>query len=375
MIKSAEVIIVGAGPSGLTAAKVLASCGIETIVLERYANNGGKSIKNFYSGVVCTKPLKDIFEVFKDGKIAFPIERVVTENRRYLLKDDSFVSLNLHNEVPNQCFNISRKSFNDWMIQEVQKAQVDVIYGKVVRELIVKDKKIIGVKTDEEEFHTNVVVVAEGINSLLTKKTGLRAGELPCDQVFLFVEENINLPSEIIEERLNLNKDQGVAAKIFTNSFLDIESIGYLNTNKNSISLGIGILLSKSISKSININECIEKLKMHPAIKPLIYRGISNGYGSYMLPIKVGGIDKIPLPRIYSSGCLIIGGAALLVNPYDLDISSLAVISGKLAAQTIIQAKEVNNFSTLAQYGKLIKEYLSNFQSLDDFNSLVLQRK
>ena len=360
--ENAEVIVVCAGWSGLPAAKLPSEAGIKTIVLEKRAKD---STKNCSSEIVCQESFENAFGSGsllneKNGKISAPIERFLSEYRTYQIQKDSFTSINFRNQNSNN-FIVLRRSFNQWMSEAVENKGAFIAYQEVARELIIKDRKIYGVKTDNNEYFANVVIVAEGINSTLTKKTGLRIGEFTPNQVFLFLEENISLPSELIEERFNLEKDQGIAAQLLTNSFFDTPSIGYLYTNKESITIGTGVLLSSSIEKETNINKYLEKIKNHPAIKPLLHCGIINNFNSYILPTNKGDLNGILLPKLFTNGCLIVGGAALLANPYSFDPSALVILSGKFAADTIIKAKNLNDYSekTLSHYGKAIKQHLN----------------
>ncbi|MBI3591384.1 MAG: NAD(P)/FAD-dependent oxidoreductase [Candidatus Melainabacteria bacterium] len=351
--KNIEVIVIGAGPAGLASAKVLADAGIETIVLEKETQPDSSS--NFFSTVISQEPYENIFGKFiETGNLK--IERAISEYRAYLLKEDSYVSLNNRTENKNS-FSVLTKPFHKAISRMVEKAGATISYKTVARELITKDGKISGVKCDEGEYHANVVIVAEGVNSLLTKQAGLRAGSPTSDQVFLFAEENIALPPEVIEERLNLENEGGIAAKLFTHSFFKAPSIAYLHTNKDSISLATGVMLSESISKGININQYQENLKTHPIVKSLIMNGVTNHYSSFMLPV-IYNSSQSNTRKLYTDGCLVIGGAATLVNPFSWDLSSLAILSGKLAAETIIKAKESGDYSTkaLSYYEKTLKE-------------------
>ncbi|MBI2996444.1 MAG: FAD-dependent monooxygenase [Candidatus Melainabacteria bacterium] len=370
--KSIEVIIVGAGPSGLVAAKVLADAGITTIVFEKEINS---SSRNFYSSVIYSKPLEDIFGKFWESQDGIaPIERFVSDYRAYLMVDESLASINLRsnhklNSGTLLAFNILRGPFTGWMANKAKKEGAFIKYKTLIKELIVENGKVLGVRTDDnEEIYANVVIVAEGINSVLTKTFGLRKGELTPRQTLVFVEENIYLSKELIQEMFSLDEDKGIAIRLFTdysfgNEGNKIHGLGYLHTNKDSISLGIGVLLSDLITNKININEYMERLKQHSAIKPYISKGIVNNYSSYILPCFKHINSKIPMPTFYVDGCLLIGGAGLFVNPFNLNFSTLAVLSGKYAAQTVIRAKSFNDYS---------KKPLSHYKELLEQNTLYL---
>ena len=370
--KAADVIIVGAGISGLTAAKILAENGIKTIVLERASDFSGKS---FYSQIVSKEHLEKAF-----GKLNVKMERTLSEFRDYLLKEDSFVSVNSRNHNEKYCL-VSKEAISNWMANQVKKSGADVSFRTVVRELITDEGKIIGVKTDKEKLFSDVVIVAEGVSPVLTKHAGLRKGDLTPDQVMLFVEEIITLPSEFIETRFNLVPNLGLVGKFSFDfaSLNQMQGIGYIYTNKDSVSLGTGILLSDSISKEININQCQEKLKSHPAVSPFVSGGVINNYASYILPScnKIETVHNNPL--FSTNGCLVVGGAAMLVNPFSWEISTLSIISGEIAARTIIKAKQYNDFSNkmLSSYEKElneIQEYrdLKNKKSVDGMTTNVL---
>jgi len=341
-----DVIVVGAGLSGLACAQILACSGLKTVVFERATKVGTKTFTN---GVISKH---DVFE----GEDLFDFERCIVEQRTYLLNEDSFISTSFSGK--KNFFVVNWEDYCKWASNKVLQSGGRVNTGQLVKDLIVQDGKIIGIKTEDNEYYSNVVVIAEGVKSLLTKKGGVRVGEFTPDQVLLFVEEEILLTSQIIEERLNLQESQGLQAKLFTSGLLGLKSLGYFYTRRDSLVIGVGVLLSESISRGVNVNECMEKMKKHSLIRALINKGVTKNFISYILPISIGGTNGIPLPRVYSNGCLLVGGAATLVDAFSSSPSSLAVLSSKLAAETIIKAKEANDYSesSLSYYGELIKE-------------------
>lgn len=94
-----------------------------------------------------------------------------------------------------------------------EKAGVVIVEETVVRELIIQDGFVKGVKTELEDYYANIVVLADGVNSLLAKQVGLR-GDITPDDVALSVKEVIKLPEQVINDRFHVNSDEGCIYEI-----------------------------------------------------------------------------------------------------------------------------------------------------------------
>ena len=75
----------------------------------------------------------------------------------------------------------------------------------LVKHLIIKEGRVCGVETELEEIESDIVIIADGVNSLLAKESVLRK-DYAAKDTFLSVKETRKLSKEIIEERLNIEK-------------------------------------------------------------------------------------------------------------------------------------------------------------------------
>jgi electron transfer flavoprotein-quinone oxidoreductase len=258
-------------------------------------------------------------------------------------------------ERPYNAYSVLRSEFDRWFATTAEAAGAEVYPEFTITDLVWDGGKVAGVTTGEPdgELRGNVVVLADGANSLLAQRAGLHGDLRPIDQA-LVAKELIALPAEKIEDRFALPKGFGTAYEIFGESTSGLLGYGFIYTNKESISIGTGGLLEDLIKTGKNVNDMLDRFKQHPAIAPLIDGGETVEYSAHLIP--EGGFKR--LPRLFSDGVVVVGDAAGFVNPVNREGANLAMISGKLAAQAIIEAKERNDFSivALSRYRELLDE-------------------
>lgn len=333
-----EVIVVGGGPAGISCAITLARAGKQVILIERGKYSGSK---NVFGGAIYAQPTREIFPDFEENA---PLERKNIEHKYALLgeEDATVISYKKRHKNPVS-YTVIRGKFDRWMADEAKKAGVILVEETVVRELIVQDGFVKGVRTELEEYYSDIVVLADGVNSLLAKQIGLR-GDLTPEDVALSVKEVIKLPQEVINERFHVNDDEGCIYEIFGGPMLGMLGLGFLYTNKNSISIGLGVTLSELIEKGIRPYDLLDKLKSHPEIAPLIKDGELMEYSAHLIP--EGGYKKVPL--LFGAGVMVCGDAAMFVNNMHWEGTNLAMISGKLAGETAVIALGKQDFSETA---------------------------
>ncbi len=342
-----EVIVVGAGPAGLAAAYTAAKAGLKTIILERGEYPGSK---NMMGGVLYRQPTAEVFPNFSPQA---PIERPVVEQNYWFLGHNSAAKVGYRGEdfaqEPYNSFTVLRAKFDRWLAGEVEKAGALLITETVVESLIQENNQVVGVRTgrSEGDLYGNVVIIAEGVNSILAQHTGL-SGDLSPRHLAVAVKELHALPAEKIEDRFGLEKGQGAVIEIIGDPTQGVMGTGFIYTNKNSISVGIGAILEEVVERRWNPNDLLERMKKHPTLRPLLEGTELMEYLAHLIP--EGGYKA--LPRLSAPGVMIVGDAGMLVNSLRREGSNLAMVSGQLAAQTAIEAHSKGDFSgaTLAQY-------------------------
>ncbi len=330
-----EVIVVGGGPAGISCAVTIARAGKQVVLIERGRFSGSK---NVFGGAIYAQPTR---EIFPDFEKTAPLERKNIEHKFALLGEDDATVISYKKKHENPVsYTVVRGKFDRWMAEQAKKEGVILVEETVVRELIIEDGFVKGVKTELEDYYADIVVLADGVNSLLAKQAGLR-GELSPEDVALSVKEVIKLPAEVINERFHVNADEGCIYEIFGGPMLGMLGLGFMYTNKSSVSIGLGVTLSELIDREIKPYDLLDKLKKHPEIAPLIKDGELLEYSAHLIP--EGGYKKIPL--IFGAGVMVCGDAAMFVNNMHWEGTNLAMISGKIAGETAVIALGKQDFS------------------------------
>jgi electron transfer flavoprotein-quinone oxidoreductase len=330
-----DAIVVGAGPSGNAAAYTLAKAGLSVIQIERGEYPGSKNVQG---AILYSDALEKIIPEFRDEA---PLERHIIEQRMWVLDDDSYIGTHYRsdafNKIPYNRYTILRAQFDKWFSEKVSQAGALVICETTVTDLIMDGDRVVGVRTDREngDLFADVVILADGVNSLLAKKAGFHP-ELNPGDVALAVKEILFLPQETLESRFNVKEGEGVVIEMVGKITQGMMGTGFLYTNSESLTIGVGCMLNDLKQKRMSPYLLLEQMKHHPAIQPLIEGGEMKEYTAHLIP--EGGYKAIP--QIYGNGWMIVGDSGMFVNAVHREGSNLAMTTGRIAAETVIELKQ-----------------------------------
>ncbi len=350
-----DVVIVGAGPAGSTAALVLARAGLKVAVFERGEQPGAK---NMFGGVLYyTEALNELLLDFREQA---PIERYVTRHDLAFLTDSASLSISFKDDEfsrpPYNGVTLLRAKFDPWYASKATEAGAFFIPETVVDDLIWEKNKVIGVRTgrSDGEVYADAVIAADGANSLLAKKAGLRK-EFSGSSFAVAAKEVLALPAETIEERFGLADGEGLTQSFVGAATKGMEGGAFLYTNKASLSLGVVVRLNALQERKISIAEVLDNFKSHPHIKPVIRGAVLKEYSGHLIPEE--GLNM--LPELYGNGLLVAGDAAgfLLSTGLTLQGMNFAIASGYAAAEAIKTARQKGDLSRkgLACYKDLLE--------------------
>jgi electron transfer flavoprotein-quinone oxidoreductase len=350
-----DAIVVGAGPAGSSAALAMARAGLQVALIERGEYPGAKNVSGaaLYAPGLLADLLPDYWE-------EAPVERYLTRRVVTFLGKEAAVSLDFRTQhfsrPPYNGFTLLRPRFDRWLAGKAEEAGAFLITSTVVDDLLYKDKQVVGVRCRREEgdLYAPIVIAADGANSFLAKKAGLQH-EFRADEMTLGVKEVLRLDEHTIEERFNLNGDEGMTNEYVGYASGEVKGGGFLYTNRDTLSIGVVVQIASLAQNKARAYDLLDQFKQHPAVSPLVRDSTTLEYSAHMIP--EGGWAM--LPALSRAGFMVVGDAAGFVFAAGLFLEGMnfAIASGLAAAAAAQQAHAGHDFSaqSMARYRKQLE--------------------
>ncbi len=342
-----DVVVVGAGPAGSAAALVAARSGRRVLLIERGEYAGSKNVSG--AALYAPQVLEALLPEFWHSA---PVERHLTRRVISFVSPESSIAMDFHtanwDHPPYNGFTVLRPRFDRWLAEQAVAAGATFLPETVVDDLLRDGAgRVVGVhaRRPEGDIEAAVVIAADGVNSFLAKKAGLR-GELRPDEVSLGVKEVIALDRRTIEERFALTGDEGVTYEYVGSVTEAVKGGAFLYTNRESLSLGVIVQVASLTGGKVPAYELLERFKAHPSVAPLVRGGRLVEYSAHMVP--EAGLAGVP--KLCGDGILVAGDAAGLCFATGLYLEGMnfAIASGAAAGEIAAEASAAGRVDAAA---------------------------
>ncbi len=358
-----DVLIVGGGPAGLSAAIRLAQIArlrawrpVTIAVLEKARDAGA----HLLSGAILD--LSALTELLPDyAERGAPLLTPVGAERVYFLTERHALRAPV---IPPPLANhgnaiISVNQLGRWLAQQAEAEGVDIFTGFAGQEVLWDGDRVVGVRTGDRgrgrdgapkaafepgvDVRAKITIFCDGVRGNLTKqiltRLPLAHGREP-QQFAIGIKELWEVPEGRIEPGTVIHTlGYPLRHEEFGGGF-----VYALPDRMVSLGLVVGLDYHDPL---FDPHMAFNRFKSHPRLARLLEGGRMVRYGAKALP--EGGWNTVP--RVYLDGALLAGDAAGFVNSVRLKGIHLAMKTGMLAAETAFEALAAGDTSTAALAG------------------------
>lgn len=299
-----DVIVVGAGPGGATTAFHLARAGIKTLLVEkekmpRYKPCGG-GLTAKVEQILDTDFSPTIEDTIRIASVAYGQERARVKYDQPL------------------AWMVMRDKFDLLLTQRAAQAGAEVREAEPVT-AVSFEKNGVEVSTRKDNSAAKLVVGADGVNGIVRRAAGFPRHE----NMAVALEAEMEAPSAALEEwRETLHVD-----------FAGIKwGYAWIFPKAEHLSIGVG-----AFSRPNRRVDLRSDLARYVASEPSLHDAKEMFSRGHRIP--VGGRPS----RYHAARALLVGDAAGVVDPFSGEGIYYAILSGKMAAEEIIRAFQVDN--------------------------------
>jgi len=325
-----DVVIVGAGPSGSTAAKNLAENGKKVLIIDKQKFPRDKPC----GGAIPTRVMKQFpyVEEFIDS-ISYG-SYTHSSSLKYTLK---FVR-----EKPLLA-TVIRKDFDDGLVKLAVNAGAMFLNSKTVKDVTTQKDKAVLLLDDKEKIEAKIVLGCDGMRSIVAEKTNLCK---KMDDICISVVQEQPMSTQQLQKYFTDKKIVHLFIKT-----QGIAGYGWIFPKKKHINIGMG-----------QFESAVDSSKPRPNLKKSYKKYVELLKEKKMLPkdfpienVKGGTLPVFPLKKTYSDRVLICGDAAGFINSITGEGIYYAMASGEMAANVALESLDSDDMSS---------EFLSKYQDL-----------
>jgi geranylgeranyl reductase family protein len=328
--RTADVIVVGAGPAGATTAYHLAQSGLDVVLLEKTAFPREKVCGDGLTPRAVKQLLAmGIEPVESEGWIRNQGLRIIGGGMRLELPWPDLASF------PDYGLVRTREDFDEILARQAQKAgarlhERTTVTGPVLDHqgrivgVTARTSEADGTKGDEVEFTAPLVVAADGNSTRLSLSMGLRKrDDRPLGVAVRTYYTSPRHDDDWLESWLELWDGDRL-----------LPGYGWIfGVGDGRVNAGLGILNSSTAFQNVDYRDLLRRwLDTTPEEWGLREENRTHQTRGAALPM---GFNRTPH---YTRGLLLVGDAGGMVNPFNGEGIAYAMESGVMASDVILQA-------------------------------------
>jgi geranylgeranyl reductase family protein len=324
-----DVIVVGAGPAGSTAAYECTTSGLTTLLLEKYSMPREKPC----GGAVMYHGLRLIREKIPSRLIERPIHGL-----RFILphgKETEFISKKLIGITTR------RPEFDEFLVKRAVRNGTEFHENSDVRNVTINQDSAKVTLKNGDEFESQFIIGADGVNSVVSRSVGLRPIRKDLTKVGLGMESDVYVGEDNVIHAMNGNPT--------ILEILPVEnriSYGWIFPKREHLGIGIA-------------GAAVHMRRLRPAFDEFC-KSVENRIGM-PVPVKtrrtyfIGG-DGLHNKNV-TSRLVLVGDAAGFVDPMMGEGIAYAMKSAVYASQVISEAvaKGRHDEAFLSKYQNIVQ--------------------
>lgn len=352
-----DVIVIGGGPGGSTAATLVAKKGHRVLLLERNKSPQFKVGESLMPATYWTFERLGVIDKLKGSH--FPEKYSV---QFYSGSGKASAPFYFYRNDPHESsmtWQVLRSEFDQMLLENAQDKGAEVQRGVSVHEVLFDGEKAVGVRAKLAdgrivELSAKVVVDSTGQSALISRKLRINTIEPTLKKASIFTHFEGGIRDEGIDEGATLilhteSKDSWFWSIPLPYDRVSVGVVGDLDYLLQDRRESDGTLSHQAIFD--------EELAKCPALQPRL------ADAKQLFPVKVTKDFSYRANRIAGNGWVLVGDAFGFLDPVYSSGLFLALKSGEMAADAINEALEKEDFSA-EQLGRFGPEFVAGMEAI-----------
>jgi geranylgeranyl reductase family protein len=297
-----DIIVVGAGPAGSSAARHCAQRGLSTLLIDKAV---------FPRDKLCGGAVSN----YASSQLDFALPAELIEREIYGARLYFGASFTEVKKPRRLAVTVSRLQFDHFLLKKAREAGAEILEDRMVSGLI-QDRNGVEVIAGPDKFSSRAIIGCDGFNSFVARYVRRRHTKSEYGNC---VEVNVPAEESVIDRYL-----QGT---IHVHLGIVQGGYGWIFPHKGYFAVGLG-----GVARYL------------PAPKRLLHDFLaSTGFATDLrmrgFPVPAGGVPR----KTTADRIVLAGDAAGFVDPFTGEGIAFAIRSGQLAAETVVQAIQQGN--------------------------------